>query len=141
MHKRVCALNTTIAFLDNKLHTSHHKNQLAMVLSTKYCKRDFTMDLCTDVQGNLLTKGDIIFCQKQPFIVTEECYIDYYSSGAMDNIFQAPDSEFVTLQEKVKSRKSERSRSFIGRILLSLTGNNKPIIKQVAIQKTLKESS
>ena len=87
------------------------------------------MDLYTDRQGNILTKGDIIFCKKQPFVVTEEGYIDHYSSGAMDNIFQAPDSEFETLQEKVKFQKSERSRSFIGRMLLSLMGNNKPIKK------------
>ena len=73
-------------------------------------------------------------------MLTEEGYNDYYSSGAMDNIFHAPDSEFATLQEKVKSQKSER-RSFIGRVLLSLMGNNKPIKKQVVIQKPLKESS
>ena len=62
-------------------------------------------------------------------MVTEESYIEYYSFGAMDNIFQAPDSKFVTLKEKVKSKKLERSRSFIGRMLLSLMGNNKPIKK------------
>ena len=98
-----------------------------MALSTKYCKRDSTKDLYTDEQGNILTKGDIIFCKKQPFVVTEEGYIDYYSSGAIVNIFQAPDSKFMTLQEKGKSQKLERSRSFIGRMLLSLIGNNKPI--------------
>ena len=43
-----------------------------------------------DKQGNTLTKGDVIFCQKQPFVVTEEGYIDYYRSGVMDHIFQAP---------------------------------------------------
>ena len=59
----------------------------------------------------------------------------------MDNIFQAPDSEFETLQENVKIQKSERSRSFIGSMLLSLTGNNKPIKKQVALQMPWKESS
>ena len=85
------------------------------------------MDLYTDEQGRILTKGDIIFCQKQSFVVTEEGYIDYYSSGVMDNIFQAPDSEFVILQEKVKCNKLEKSRSLIGRIFLSLTGNTKPI--------------
>ena len=53
-----------------------------------------------------------------------EGYIDHYSSEAMDNIFQVPDSEFETLQEKVKIQKSERSGSFIGRMLLSLTGNS-----------------
>ena len=58
----------------------------------------------------------------------------------MDNIFQAPDSKFMTLQEKVKSQKPEKSRSFIDRMLLSLIDNNKPIQKQVAIQKPLKES-
>ena len=80
------------------------------------------MDLYTDEQGNILTKGDVIFHKKQPFVVTEEGYIDYYSYGAMDNIFQAPDSEFVTLQEKVKSQKSERRRSFVGRMLLFTHG-------------------
>ena len=48
----------------------------------------------------------------------------------MDNIFQVPDSEFKTLQNKVKNQRSERSRSF-----------NKPIKKQVALQKPLEESS
>ena len=57
-------------------------------------------------QGNILTKGAIIFCKKQPFVVTEEGYIDNYSSGAMGNIFQAPDSKFETFQEKVKIEKS-----------------------------------
>ena len=47
----------------------------------------------------------------------------------------------LTLQEKVKSQKLERSRSFLGRMLLSLMGNHKPIKKQVAIQKPLKESN
>ena len=79
---------------------NHH---IAMALSTKYFKMDSTTDLCPDKQGNILTKGDVIFCKKQPFVVTEEGYIDYYSSGAMDNIIQAPDSKSVTLQEKIKS--------------------------------------
>ena len=92
------------------------------------------MDLYTDVQGTILTKGDVIFCKNQPIIITEEGYIDHYSSGVMDNIFQAPDSEFEILQEKIKI-KNWRNRSFIGRIFLSLTGNNKPIKRQVAIQK------
>ena len=59
-----------------------------MGLSTKSCKRESTVDLYTDEQGNILTKGDIIICKKQTFVVTEEGYIDYYSSGAMDNTFQ-----------------------------------------------------
>ena len=75
-----------------------------MALSAKYCKWDSTMDLYNNEQSNVLTKGDLIFCKKT-FVVTEEGYIDYYHSGAMDNIFQAPGSEFVTLQEKVKSKK------------------------------------
>ena len=98
-----------------------------MALSTEYCKRDSTTDLYMDKQGNILTKGDVIFCQKQPFVVTEEGYIDYYSSGVMDNIFIAPDSGFLALQEKVKYHKSQKSRSLIGRMILSFTGNTKPI--------------
>ena len=78
-----------------------------MTLSTKYCIRDSTMDLYTNEQGNILTKRDIIFCKKHPFIITEEGYIDHYISGAMDNIFQAPESEFEVLQEKVKNQKTE----------------------------------
>ena len=58
----------------------------------------------------------------------------------MDNIFQAPDSEFEVLQEKVKNQKSEQSRSFIGRMLLLLTGNHKTNKRQIAPQKPLKES-
>ena len=69
------------------------------------------MDLYTNKQGNIVIKGDVIFCKKQSFVVTEEGYIDYYSSGAMDNIFQALDSKFMTLQDEVKSQKSERSRN------------------------------
>ena len=41
-----------------------------MALSPKYCKWDTAMDLYTDVQGNILTKGDVIFCKKQPFVIT-----------------------------------------------------------------------
>ena len=138
----MCGLSITIDFLDSKSHISHDKNyHLAMALSNKFCKWDSTMDLYTDEQGNIITKGDVIFCKKQPFVVREEGYIDYYSSGATDNIFQAPDSTFVTLHEKVKSQNLERGRSFIGRMLLSLMGNNKPIERQVAIQKPLKESN
>ena len=106
-----------------------------MAMSTKYCKRVSTTDLYTNEQSSILTKEDIIFCKKHPFIITEEGYIDHYTSGAMDNIFQAPDSEFETLQEKVENQKSERSRSFIGRMLLSLTDNNKTTKRQVALQK------
>ena len=84
-YKWMCGLSITIAFLDSKPHTSHCKNcHLAMALSNNFCKQDSTMDLYTDEQGNKLTKGDIIFCKKQPFVVTEEGYIDYYSSGAME---------------------------------------------------------
>ena len=98
------------------------------------------MDLYTNEQGYILTKGDVIFCKKQPFVITEEGYIDHYTSGGMDNIFQAPDSEFETLQEKVKKKtKIRASRSFILWMLLSLTGNNKTIKRQVAIQKPLKK--
>ena len=79
-----------------------------MALSTKYCKRDSTMVLYTDEQGNILMKGDIIFCKKQLFVITEEGYIDHYTSGAMDNIFQAPDSQFETLQEKVKTKNQSK---------------------------------
>ena len=75
-----------------------------MAPSTKYCVRDSTMDLYTNKQGNILTKGDVIFCKKHPFIFTEEGYIEHYTSGAMDNIFQALDSEFEVLQEKVKTK-------------------------------------
>ena len=46
-----------------------------MAMSTKYCKRDSTVDLYTDEQGNILTKGDVIFSKKHPFIITEEGYI------------------------------------------------------------------
>ena len=74
-------------------------------------------------------------------MLSQEGYIDHYTSGVMDDIFQALDSKIKTLQEKVKNQKSERSRSFIGRKLLLLTGNNKPIKRQVALQKPLKESS
>ena len=112
-----------------------------MALSTKYCKRDSTMDLYNNEHDNILTKGDVIFCKKQPFVITEGDYIDHYSSAAMDDRFQVPDSKFKILQEKVKNKKSERSRSFIGRMLLSLSGNNKHIKRQVALQKPLKESS
>ena len=65
------------------------------------------MDLYTDEQGNILTKGDVIFCKKHLFTITEEGYIDHYTSGAIDNTFQAPASEFEALQEKVKNQKSE----------------------------------
>ena len=55
----------------------------------------------------------------------------------MDNIFQAPDSEFKVLQEKVKNQKSEQNRNFIGRMLLLLTGNCKTSRRQIAPQKPL----
>ena len=75
-----------------------------MALSTKYCIRDSITDLYTNEQGNILTKEDIIFCKKHPFITTEEGYIDHYTSGILDNIFQVPDSEIEVLQEKVKTK-------------------------------------
>ena len=49
-------------------------------------------------------KGDVIFCKKHPFIITKDGYIDHYTTGVMDNIFQAPDSELEVLQETVKSQ-------------------------------------
>ena len=118
------------------------KNKLAMAMSTRYCGGDSAADLCTDEQGSILEEGDMVFCGRHPFVVTEEVCIDHRTSGAVDGIFQAPDSEFETLQEKVKKKqKSERSRSFVGRMLLSLIGSNKTIKRQVALQKPLKESS
>ena len=59
----------------------------------------------------------------------------------MGNIFQTCDTEFEVLHEKVQNKKSEQSRSFIGRMLLSLTGNNKTSTRQVAPWRPLKESS
>ena len=89
-------------------HFVPQKNQLVMALSTKCCPWVSTTDLYTDEQGNILTKGDVIFCKKQPFVVTEEGYIDHYSLGVMNNIFQAPDYKFKTLQDKVKIKKKWR---------------------------------
>ena len=60
------------------------------------------MDLYTNEQSNILTKGDIIFHKKQLFAITEEGYIDHYSSGAIDDIFQAPDSKFLDTPRKDK---------------------------------------
>ena len=71
-----------------------------MALSAKYCKRYSIMDLYTDEQGKILTKRDVIFYKNCLFIIMEEDYIDHYTSGAMDNIFQAPDSKFKTLKER-----------------------------------------
>ena len=34
------------------------------------------MDLYTNEQGNILTKGDTISCKKQSFVITVEGYID-----------------------------------------------------------------
>ena len=103
-----------------------------------YCIRDTTTDLYTDEDGNIL-KADVIFCKGHPFIITEDGYIDHYTTGAMDNIFQVPDSEFKVLQQKVKSQKSERNRSFIHKMLLSLTGNHRTSKRQTAPQKALNE--
>ena len=80
-----------------------------MALLTKYRKRDCTMVLDTDEQGNILTKGDIMFCKKHPFVITEEDYIEHYTSGAMDNIFLAPDSEFKALQDTSRKGKNQKS--------------------------------
>ena len=55
----------------------------------------------------------------------------------MDKIFPAPDSEFEVLQEKAKNQTSKQNRSFIGRMLLSLTGNCKTSKGQIAPQKPL----
>ena len=51
---------------------------------------------------------DVIFCKKHPFIITKDGYINHYTTGVMDNIFQAPDSEFEVLQEKVKIQKIKK---------------------------------
>ena len=69
------------------------------------------MDLYTNKQGNILTKGDMIICKKLLSVVTEEGFINYYKSGVMDNIFQAPDSEFMTLQEKVNVKNQRKVRA------------------------------
>ena len=58
----------------------------------------------------------------------------------MDNTLQAPDSEFKVFQEKIKNQTSEQNRSFIGRMLLFMTGNNKTSKRQVKVQKPLKEN-
>ena len=62
--------------------------KIVMASSTKYCIRDPTNDFYTDEHGNILTKGDVIFCKKHPFIITEDGYTDHYTSGAMNNTFQ-----------------------------------------------------
>ena len=83
-----------------------------MTSSRRYCIRDITTDLYTDEDGNVLMKRDVIFCKKHPFIITKDGYINHYTTEVMDNIFQAPDSEFEVIQEKVKSQKLERNSFF-----------------------------
>ena len=78
---------------------------IVMASSTWYWIRDTTTDLYTDKDGNILAKRDVIFYKKHPFIITKDGYIDHYTTGALDNIFQAPDSEFEVLQEKIKKPK------------------------------------
>ena len=112
---------------NHTVHIIQHTWIIVMASATRYCIRDTTTNLYTDDYGNILTKGDVIFCKKQPFIITKDGYIDHYTTVVIHNIFQAPDSEFEVLHEKVKSQKSERNGSFIGKMLLSLTG----IIEQV----------
>ena len=93
--KRKCGPASSVISVFFKQWPMQSCKKKNMALSTKYCKRDSTTDLYMDEQGNILTKGDVIFCQKQPFVVTGEGYIDYYSSGVMDNIFQTPDLELI----------------------------------------------
>ena len=73
-----------------------------MASSERYCIRDTTTNLYTDEDGNVLMKGIVIVCKKHPFIITKDGYINHYTTGAMDNIFLTPDSEFEVLREKVK---------------------------------------
>ena len=111
---------------DHPDHIIQHTRIILMASSKRYRIRNTTTDLYTGKDGNVLMKEDVIFCKRHHFIITEDGYIDHYTTGAMDNIFHVPDSEFEVLQEKVKSQTLERNRSFIGKMLLSLTGNCKP---------------
>ena len=85
-------------------------------------------------------KGDVIFCKKHPFIITEDGYIGHDTTGAKENIFQAPDSEFEVLQDKVNTQKSERNRSFIWQNASSLTGNCKTSKRQIVPHKIFKDT-
>ena len=76
-----------------------------MASSKRYCSRDSTTDLYTDKHGSILTKVDVIFCKKHPFIITEDGYINHYTTGAMDNIFQAPDSRVCSASGEGKKPK------------------------------------
>ena len=53
-----------------------------------------------------LQRGDVIFCKKQLFVITEEGYIDHYTSGAMVTYFKP---QILSLRQ------------------LLLTGNKKPL--------------
>ena len=75
--RSTCGRSVIVASLNSKPHISpckkkKKKNQLAMALSTKYCKRDSITDLYTDEQGNILTKGDVTFCKKQTFVISAQ---------------------------------------------------------------------
>ena len=72
---------STIIIFSKANHTGHtiqHTGIIVMASSTRYCIRDTTTNLYTDEDGNVLMKGDVIFCKKHPFIITEDGYIDNY---------------------------------------------------------------
>ena len=83
--------------------------------------------------GNKLPAGSVIMCKLTPFVIMQDCDIDYVGGGKMEIVYWADDKYFEFLNQQVKEIHMERSQGFITNVFRALTGHKcKTRRKQVA---------
>ena len=77
-------------------------------------------DLIVDAAGNRIPAMSVVFCQKRPFIITEDGDINRFAGEEMEIICQATDEAFNFFESQVRELDAERNQSIITSILESL---------------------
>ena len=71
------------------------------------CIHQLETDFSVDTDGAALPAGAVIICNKKPFIVTEELYINEFLGGEINVVYQAKDEEFSYLETQVQEQKQK----------------------------------
>ena len=64
-------------------------------------------DFYIDTDSAALPAGAVIICKREPFIVTEELYIDEFLGREINVVYQVKDEELRYLETQVRGQKTE----------------------------------
>ena len=87
-------------------------------------------DFYIDTDGAALPAGAVIIFKKEPFIVTEELYINEFLGGEIDVVYQAKDEEFSYLETQIQEQKAEKQGGFFSNFYRTVMGNHRKTHKK-----------